>query len=374
MKTKNLILSLLVVFSFAIVMQSCQEDPEPIVSSDSILPSKFSVDIPNSISNNDAKHLKGTKEDSLSGNEVYEHLNTFIYIGEAAAEIVEEIMIAIRVNEINRPMSFSYKGDDNRTKNLTVVENSFFDGVTWSYQLTITDAESESNSDGGNAMQIFWNNYPVQGIAILKPYNIDRINDSEAGDAVYRIDYSEAGEHGYDASMIVSIAGLELADPEVDPYSINSLKMFVGKKDDIIDVYGNSNHPNALFFTDETGFNWAFVASGKESIDIGVAEIGLPPHTLDETSRVVLLEDYSIKNVFSDQITDWFLETWGIAPDQASLSTYLRNADAPGYFDSEGFVQGGVSPGVEYDELVSSIQSLVPYNPKSVNDMTIVFK
>ena len=87
MKAKNLILSLIVVFT-AVLMQNCQEDPEPIVSSDSILPSKFSVDIPNSISSNNAKSLKNTKGDSLSGNDIYEHLSTFIWIGEAAAEIV----------------------------------------------------------------------------------------------------------------------------------------------------------------------------------------------------------------------------------------------------------------------------------------------
>lgn len=373
MKTKNLILSLIVVF-VAVLMHNCTQDQDTVVENDNMLPGKFSVDIPNSISNSNAKHYKSAKSDTLTGNEIYEHLCTFIWLGEASAEIVEDIIIAIRVYNINKPMSFSYEGDDNRTKNLVVVENSLFEGTTWSYQLTITDAESEGNEDGGNAMQIFWNPSPIKGIAILKPYNIDRVNDADAEDAIYRIDYSEAGEHGYEASMIVSIAGLELADPDVDPYSINTLKMFVGKNDDIIDVYGNSNHPNALFFTDDTGFDWAFVASGKESTDIGVAEVGLPPNTLDETSRVVLLEDYSIKNVFTDQITEWFLETWGIAPDQESLNNYLRNADAPGFFDSEGFIQGGVSPGPEYSELVTSIQSLVPYNPKNINDLTISFK
>jgi hypothetical protein len=372
MKTKNLILSFFVVF--ALLMQSCQQDPEPIVSSDSILPSNFSVDIPKSISSDNTKHLKNTKADSLSGRDVYMNLSLFIHVGESAAQITEDIIKAIRVHQINRPMSLSYEGDDHRTKNLTVIENSPFNGVTWTYQLTITDAQSEGNEDGGNAMQVFWNPSPIQGIALLKPYNIDRTNSADAGNATYRIEYSEAGEHGYDASMIVSIAGIELSDPQVDPYSINALKMFVGKKGDIVDVYGNSNHPNAKFFTDDTGFSWAFVASGNESSDIAVAEVGLPPHTLDETNRTVLLEDYSIKNVFTEQITEWFLDTYGIAPDQESLSMYLQNADAPGFFDTDGFIQGGTSPGDEYTDLLSNIQILAPYNPKSVNDMVIVFK
>ena len=135
-------------------------------------------------------------------------------------------------------MSFSFEGDDGRTKNLVVVETSAFEGETWNYQLTITDALSEGDEDGGKAMQVFWNGNPTKGIAIMKPYNMDRVNDADAGDAKYRIDYSEAGEHSYEASMIVSIAGLELPDPSVDQYAMNSLKMFVGKNGNQLDIYG----------------------------------------------------------------------------------------------------------------------------------------
>ncbi|NOZ46336.1 MAG: hypothetical protein GXO79_06100 [Chlorobi bacterium] len=373
MKTKNLILILLSVF-MSVALQNCTENNEPTVNSEDILPSKFSVNIPDAISRNNTKKLKSADADSLSGGEIYENLNTFIWIGEAAADITESIITAIKVYKINKPMTLSYEGDDDhRTKNLVVVENSAFEGTTWQYELTVTDAESEGNADGGKAMQVFWNNSPVKGIAILKPYNMNRLDTENGEDAIYRIDYSEAGEHGYEASMIVSIAGLPV-DASADMYAISSLKMFVGKNGDIIDVYGNSNHPNAKFFTDDTGFDWAFVASGTESTDIGVAEVGLPPNTLDETSRVVLLEDYSVKNVFLDQITRWFIETYGIAPDSTSLAGYLHNADAPGFFDTEGFVQGGTSPGSEYDELVSSIQSLIPYNPKNINELEINFK
>ena len=272
-------------------------------------------------------------------------------------------------------MILSYESDDDhRTKNLVVIENSEFEGTTYSFQLTITDAESETNEDGGMAMQVFWNTSPVQGISILKPYNINRTDSDNSENTMYRIDYSEAGEFGYDAHMIVYIAGLELADPSVDKYAIKSLKMFVGKKDDIVSVYGNSDHPNATFYTDDKGFDWAFVAAGSDNLDIGVAEVGLPPFNLDETNRQVLLEDYSVKNVFANQINDWFMEQYGVLPDSTSLAAYLHNADAPGFFESQGFVSGGTSPGTQYDALVTEIQSLTPYNPKNIDELTILFK
>jgi len=43
-----------------------------------------------------------------------------------------------------------------------------FEGRQWEYQLTITDAESEENSDGGIGMQVFWNKQPVEGICHIQ--------------------------------------------------------------------------------------------------------------------------------------------------------------------------------------------------------------
>ena len=132
---------------------------------------------------------------------------------------------------------------------------------------------------------------------------------------------------------------------------------------------GNSNHPNAQFFTNDTGFNWAFVASGDENSDLGIAEVGLPPSNLNETSRTVLLEEYSIKNVFTDQIES----VWpGIDP--AVLEEYLKNTAGPGYFNGEGFVAGGTSPSAEWDALEARIEVLAPYNPAEVSALQILFQ
>ncbi len=353
---------------FSIVTSSCKKDKEEDPVKDSVMPEHFRVDIPNSISKSTT--LKSTNGDTLQGNDIYEHLTNFIAIGEAASELVEEIIWAINEYGIDHAMTFSYvSNDDARTKNCVVVENSAFEGTTWEYEMTISDAASGGNADEGKGLQVFWNNSPVKGIAIIKPYNCDRNNNTNIPDAIYRIDYSEAGELGYDAHMIVSIAGIPLADPLVDPYSVNSLKMFAGKKGDIIDVYGNSNHPNAKFFTDTVGFDWAFVAAGSESTDIGVAEVGLPPYTLNSTDRNVLLKTYSIKNVFTQQI----YEVWPNI-DSASVNSYLYNTDAPGYFSASGFIVGGTSPGTQYDNLETSMNALTPYNPYDINNLTINFK
>jgi len=367
MKTTKLS-ALLYIVILCFISVSCDDSIEDTKSSEKILPGKFTVDIPKSISNNPSN---GRIADShgLGGNEIYEAMGLFINIGEESAKIIEAIIGGIAGLGIDRALILTYQSDDDgRTKNLEVVENPTFEGTQYEFEMTITDADSEGNDDGGIAMQIFWNRNPVKGVALLKPFNIDRAKEVDAGDAIFRIDYDESGEEGYDAFMIVSLANLPLPNPKDDPFAIDNLKMFVGRKGDNVDVYGNSNHPNATLFTDDAGLNWAFVASGAESADIGVAEVGLPPSNLDETSRSVILGDYSIKQVFTDQIFEIFPEI-----TQTLIDEYLVDTDPPGFFDSNGFVQGGTSPGAEYDVLVDRIQNLTPYNPNDISNLEIDF-
>jgi hypothetical protein len=369
MKNKNLVLALLAI-SFALVFNACtKEDTDP-KDDDNILPARFAVAVPDAITRTDAGKKSYSGEDTLKGSDIYQHLGLFIAVGHGAGQIVEGIIGSISYYHINKPLSLSYESDDDgRAKNLIVFEESSFEDVVWDFQMNISDAESEGNVDGGIGLQIFWNTNPIKGIAILKPYNIDRTENKSADQAVYRIEYSEAGEDGYEAQMVVSIAGLPLENPLVAPFSIRTLKMFAGKKDDMVDVYGNSNHPNARFFNSDAGFNWAFVASADKTNDRAVAEVGLPPSSLNETSRTVLLEDYSIKNVFTNQITS----VWpGI--DQSIIDGYLYNAGAPGFFNESGFIQGGISPGTEYDGLEERISVLSPYNPSIVSSMELEFK
>lgn len=352
---------------------SCEPQADMPTPETSILPERFGVDIPNALSSElGASNGRVAGVEAINGNEIYQHLNLFIHLGEGASDLVGEIIQSIGINQINKPMTLSIESDeDGRTKNLVVSENPTFDGENWDFMLTISDAASEAELDGGKALQVFWNRYPIKGIAIIKPYNLNRTENDEAGaeDAIFRIDYSEGGEHGYENHMIVSIANLPTADPLDDPFSMSNLKMFAGKEGDNIDVYGNSNHPNAKFFTEDSGFNWAFVASGSESKDIGVAEVGLPPSNLDEPGRETILDHYSIKNVFTREI----YRVWP-SIDEASVNEYLINTGAPGYFDSNGFVSGEESPGEAYTALELRLNQLSPYNPKEVSNLSINFK
>jgi len=368
MKTRKLLTILLGIFVAAMII-SCQNNDEIVIPEDSILPESFGIDIPDALSRQGAANAR-VAVDTLDGNVIYVHLTNFIHVGESGAEIVVDIIKSIVLYGINKPMSLSFEGeDDGRTKNLDVIKTSYFDGIEWEFELNITDAASEGNDDGGKAIQIFWNRNPIKGIAILKPYNIDRDDHLDAEDAIFSVEYSEAGDHGHDAHMIIQAANLPLEEPLDNPYSVNSLKMFVGKKGDVIDVYGNSNHPNAILFSGNAGFNWAFVASGDNKKDIGVAEVGLPSSNLDEPSRAALLGDYSIKNVFTNEI----YAVWpNISPDV--VNAYLYNTDAPGFFNKNGFIQGGTSPGPEYDDLESRLPGLSPYNPKEIANLFIDFK
>ncbi len=369
----NLLVSI-VGLALSIGLFSCENNPD-VTPQEDILPNSITVDIPSSLSNNSLTNGRTsgrTKGDSLKGNDIYQNLGTFIAVGEGSAKIVEEFIEGIRKYKIDRVKSLTYTSDDdNRTKNLVVESNVTFENQAWDYQLTITDADSEGQTDGGKALQIFWNKSGLaKGIAIIKLYNCDRIEHANAKDAIVRIDYSEGGSTLYDAQMEVRVAGLPLENPLNDPYSISTLHMFAGKKGDVVDVYGNSNHPNAIFISGDKGFDWAFVASGNEVKDIGVAEVGLPPSLLDNSDHNVLLKEYSIKNVFMNEINT----VWpGIDP--ALVAGYLKETAAPGYFSKKiGFISGGVSPGADWDALTPRLDALTPYNPKLTSELTLNFK
>ncbi len=357
------------VMILAISFQSCeQDDLDPMNEPESILPQSFRVEIPSSISSD--MSVKSGQVDTLRGNDIYEHLRNFIHIGEFGAELTEDVIKMIARNNLSRPLELTYiSDDDNRTKHLTIVENPSFESDTWQFGLTVTDIDAASKTgNNGIALQVFWNNSPVKGVALINPYNIDRNTEEEYIFTHFRIDYSEAGEAGYEKHMIVAITGFPLPSPLVAPYALSKMKMFAGKNNDVISIYGNSEHPNAKFFTNETGFNWAFVAAASESNNVSVAEVGLPPMSLDATDRNTLLNMYSVRNVFSNQITN----VWpGI--DQEILDAYLYHTSAPAYFNAQGFVQGGEAPSGLYSELENIITDLAPYNPSHIMNFEISF-
>ena len=186
----------------SVITLSCEKNLGPDAGENSILPEKFSVEIPDALTYT-APGLKSSQEvQPVNGNLIYLHLATFIKVGEAGGEIVSDIIKGIVRYNINRPLTLTIESEeDGRMKTITVIRDSEFDGEMWEYQLTMSDMLSEGNADKGIGMQIFWNRAPRKGISVIKPYNINRNDTEMAPEAIFRIDYSEAGERGYDAHM-----------------------------------------------------------------------------------------------------------------------------------------------------------------------------
>ncbi|MEM9327034.1 MAG: hypothetical protein AAGA85_15305, partial [Bacteroidota bacterium] len=296
-----------------LLINACSDSQDIEEPTENIIPERFGLDVPSSLKSGSSQgrisstfETSGVSEDNIDGKGVYELLRYFIFLGEASSKIVQGIIFHIATLQIYEVTSLSYiSDDDDREKNLDVFEGGSYDGQSYEYSLLLTDIGSQDNDDGGIALRVYWNRSPIKGVAVMVPYNLDREETPEDNGTVYRIDYDETGSSAYEATMTVAISSLPLEDPEEDPFSVNHLKMFVGRSGDTLDIYGNSNHPNAtLFNNDEAGINWAFTASGIHDGEVGVAEVGLPPNTLNSTSREDILVEYGVRSVLTNVFVD----------------------------------------------------------------------
>src|ERR671939_456712 len=90
-------LTALIVLALSLFVISCDNNNEVKPQQD-LLPAKFSVDIPSTISNSNFSggRIGGrTKGDTLKGNDIYLNLGTFIAVGEGASQLVEEFINGI---------------------------------------------------------------------------------------------------------------------------------------------------------------------------------------------------------------------------------------------------------------------------------------
>lgn len=356
-KAKTLVLFIVI----SVFFYGCTKEKENSVEPASIMPVAFKVDLNDAISSSDGVSKKTDSGDTISGNDIYKSIRFFIRVGESSAETVESLMFAVAKHKINKPMDIMFLGDDGRQKHLVVTENVIYENVTYQYKLNIEDSNT-------TALQLFWNTKPVKGVAIMSIYNINRKEDITLKNAFYKVEYSEA-EANYDARMIVSISNLPL-NP-LDNGSINNLKLFVGKKGDIIDIYGNSNHPN-IKLVDENftgGRNYAFVAHGNKKLNIGVAMVALPPSSIASTSD--MFTKYSVDSVFRAEVKIKFPS----ATDEI-IDPYLKNTKPPGYFTSAGFVSSGTnipsSDGFTSDFI--DLSGLTPFIPNEIKNLSIKFQ
>jgi hypothetical protein len=374
---KNILLRLFAIILSLGFMYSCGDDEETItVDENNPFPQSMTVEIPAALSDiSSTKSQVTTKADGLDGHEIYIQLRVFIAFAKDGAELLQEFMDAIREHKLNRPMDINFTGeDDKRVKHLVVKENQTYEGVTYKFGLTLTDAESENEADRGIGLQIYWSGNPINGVAIIKPKNLDRTGNT-MDNAIVRIDYTEASTAGYDKTMIVSLAELTLKDTAEGKFSANNIKIFVGKKGDIVDIYGNSNHPNASFSTKQTqlGLNYAFVASGNLTQDFAVSEVGLPPMSLNSTNRAVILDTNSIRKTFINAIALEY--NLGVDTVEAFINKYqlMKNINPPGFFAEKKFVCSETAPDSKYNEYVTRIENMTPYNPSAISTLKINF-
>lgn len=172
--------------------------------------------------------------------------------------------------------------------------------------------------------------------------------------------------------MIVSIVNA----PVIGIYDLNNLKLFAGLKGNIVEVYGNSNHPYAIF-TDTTvrGFDYAFTGRADTSQNIGVVNLGLPPTTLTLTDSV--FTTYSIYNLLSTQYHKILdpLATTPAAKQWVSdtIKSYLQTAKIPAYFEKGGFIGCGTTLPDGFTSSFVNISSLKPYIPLDIKNLKIVF-
>lgn len=348
---------------------SCEVEGPLKKDSTTILPEKFKVDIPSAIS---SPETSGSHKSATIGDRdttpraygIYTPLRWYIYLGESAATIVDVLLANVSAWDIDKAMDITYLSDeDGRTKHLVVVENDVFESTTYQYSMTISDLEKEGNEDGGIGIQLFWSLDPTRGVAILMPNNI---NNTDSSRAMYRIDYNDGPANGYDAEMTVSISAIDWN--RSDKFGCNALKLWAGRKGDMVDVRASSSHPNYSPGGDE-GVNWAYVASGNSVTNIGVAELGLPVNTVDTEDRDSLLGYYAVREVYKRAIRK---DNPGISDELLNL--FLADLKAPAFFDEGGFVQAGTKPGNDYDVLIDNTEALTPFSPKSINTLDIKFK
>lgn len=358
--------------SLLLAFFSCQRKQLP--EQQGILPEDITIDIPQSINYEQETLKTATTDKILNGNRIYGYLRTFIHIGHKSTYLLKNTIYKIRKYHLTARSSFSFTGQDNRTKYLKVSRNIFFENKTWQYCLTIKDLQDTSQlSDSSLAFVIYWNTKPKQGVCIIKPYNLDRIKYSYLKNAIFRFDFSENNNNTsqYDKTMTIWLNDLPLDSTK--KFSIQNLKMFIGQKQNIIDIYGNSSHPLAWLLVprNTTGINWSFIASADQNLNIAVAQVGLPPDSIDTDSKSIILGTYSLYNVLKHEFNLWHLLHFGTLPSQDSLDAFLANAKAPAFFNSNGFFHAATLPNKDYAPLVERLNDLSPFNPKQISTMKL---
>lgn len=351
---KLTILILSVLFIYACTEESDQIDDQQTGD----LPEKFTVDIPRTLSNPAGLSAgRVGNVEQLSASDIYGGLRGFIYVGEQAAMALEEIIKVAAIAKISGLNEFTIESeDDGVSKTFYFNNNVTYGSESYANELIVTD-------EGGEyALQVVWNANPVSGVAILNPYYLNHEEGTDLIDTYYQLEYSESTD-GNTQEMTVSVAGIPTDE------GLDNLKMTVIKTGDIVEVFGNSNHPNLTIVNEDNPVdrNYAFIGRADVSSDVAVAEVALPPSSVATND---VMDDYSLFNVIDADI-----KSVGIT-DQDAIDAYLANAVPPAYFDDvTGFLGAGedVPSNAAFTAEFNDLSDLSPFVPSDVADLSIGF-
>ncbi|MEP5613573.1 MAG: hypothetical protein ABJP45_15080 [Cyclobacteriaceae bacterium] len=324
------------------------------------IPETFTVDIPGAISSNTgglSGRTDGDGDGFIEGNEIYESLRGFIYVAEQSAEIMDFILQVAAQMEAADLRTLSFTGDvDGREKRIDISEGVARAGIVFDFEMIMVDVESEDR-----ALQLLWNTGQVIGIGVMNPYQIERTPDNDP-DTFIRIDYG-VSVFGYEEIMQVQISGLGATENG----DIDNMSLFVGRNGDLVDIIGNSNHPN-LVIIDETytgGRNYAFVGRGDEASNLGVVNLALPPSSWSTRDY---FETHSVAIVLEEEI-----ETAGIT-DQSVIDEILQEAQSPAYFNADGFITSGVNnKPLDFSTIFTDLSDLSAFVPADIAVLEVGF-
>ena len=368
---KNISIYVIVSLFFVFLFTTCKKDNSSSSSSSNastlVVPSKMTVNIPSSLNASalSKKKLTGAIQ-PLSGNDIYNTMRLFVAVGATEALLLDHLLTAVRDLHLTSVKKLVFTdSDDQRVKVLTMKQNVQALSNTWQWELQLKDQDSSV------ALELFWNNYPLQGTAIYNTYECNH-NDSWGNsnkNANIRIDYSEA-DPAYSKEMTVSISGITLVNTD----DMNNMKMFVGQNGNMLDVYGNTNNPHCYIFDPlhTGGMQWAFVAHTNTDLDISVAKVSLPNCNV-MVNDTTLWGTWSMHNVLYNQIEALY---FNFAPAD-SVNKYLQNTTAPGYFEKfVGFVSCGTNVPTNnngFTGTFNDLSALKPYVPNDINNLSVTF-
>ncbi len=293
-------------------------------SEDSFIPTRFALDVPESISQVPSTSTQRVAEGYEY--QVYPNLRSMVKTGEHAGEYVEGIIQEVRSNHLDLALEFAVIGEaDGRTKHGLITKEVTRGGKTYEYELMMTD------DDGAPALQILWNEKPLEGIAIFSPYDMDRTDVDKQG-GLYRVDYKE-GTDAFDKSMLVQFS---LPVEGTDSTGFDNLKMFFAQNGDVVQLYGNVNIPN-----------------------------------FDNNGKVGIQTAYVAKAVNGKAVA----EVWYPSPEDADATTSpALSADlTPGYLNNSGVVGAGPDAPSDFGTNITDLSSLSPYAPKDVQAISLGF-